>query len=90
MFPFFDGLGVQVFNSEISYIAEESGLKEGQSDYLLDVQPDTISNLSGLYPADYEIRFFDQNVATSRGSELGLAELDVNFRVENITEERRS
>ena len=86
MFPFFDGLGVQVFNSEIGYLSKESGLKEGQSDYLLDVQPDTIPNLSGLYPADYEIRFFDQNVATSRGSELGLPELDVNFRVENITE----
>ena len=89
MYPFFDGLGVQVFNSEIMYVAEESGLKEGQSDYLLDVQPDTITNLSGLYPADYEIRFFDQNVATSRGSELGLPELDVNFTVENVTEEEQ-
>ena len=89
MYPFFAGLSVQVFNSEIMYLMEESGLKEGQSDYLLDVQPDTISNLSGLYPADYEIRFFDQNVATSRGSELGLPELDVNFTVENVTEEEQ-
>jgi hypothetical protein len=87
IYPFFDGLGISVFNDEIVYLPEESGLSTGQSDYTIQVVPDTIDNLSGLYPADYEIRFADGIVATSRGSEIGLAEIGVNFTAFNLTEE---
>ncbi|RMH78874.1 MAG: hypothetical protein D6681_19680 [Calditrichaeota bacterium] len=87
VFPFFDGLGVRVYNDDIHYLPGQSGLTAGNSDYQLEVRPDTIAGLSGLYPADYEIRFAEGIVATSRGSELGLPEVPVNFTVHNLTED---
>lgn len=91
MFPFFDGVGVRIFNDGITYLPSQSGLKEGQSNFLLDVMPDTLNTgptagLGGVYPADYEIRFADGIVDTSRGSEIGLSEIPVNFTVFNLTE----
>ncbi|MFQ5708096.1 MAG: hypothetical protein ACE5HO_11630 [bacterium] len=91
MFPFFDGLGITVFNDPIAYLANQSGLETGQSNFSLDVLPDTLeagptSGLGGLYPADYEIEFANGIVDSSRGSEIGLPEIPVNFTVRNITE----
>ncbi|RMH78873.1 MAG: hypothetical protein D6681_19675 [Calditrichaeota bacterium] len=87
MFPIFDGLGVKIFNHSTAYLPDQSGLTSGQSDFVLEVSPDTIFGLHILYPADYEIRFADQIVATSRGSEIGLPEIPVNFTVHNLTED---
>jgi len=87
MFPIFEGLGVKIFNDEIAFLPEKSGATAGQSDYLLEVTPDTLTGLGGLYPADYEIRFANNIVATSRGSEIGLSEIPVNFTVQNLTED---
>ncbi len=87
MFPIFDGIGVKIYNDAIAYLPAESGLSNGQSNYQLDVMPDTISGLKGLYPADYEIRFTSGISDTSRGSEIGLTEIPVNFTVHNLTED---
>ena len=87
MFPIFEGLGVKIFNDAVAYLPEESGLSSGQSDYTIDVEADATQELGGLYPADYEIRFAGGIVATSRGSEIGLPEIPVNFTVHNLTED---
>ncbi len=92
IFPLFEGLGITVLNHSIVYLPDESGLTEGQSDFTIEVTPErTITgptrNLGGLYPADYEIRFSAGIVDTSRGSEIGLPELPVNFIIHNLTEE---
>ena len=87
MYPFFDGLGARIFNDDIAFLPDESGHGAGPSGYRLEVIADTIENLGGRYPADYEIRFANETVATSRGSELGLPEIAVNFSVQNLTED---
>jgi len=87
MYPFFDGLGVKVFNDSIFYQPEKSGLSSGQSDYKLKVTADTIQGLSARYPADYTIVFSSGIVAKSRGSEIGLPEIPVNFTLHNQTED---
>jgi hypothetical protein len=86
MFPIFDGIGIEIFNDKILYIPHESGKTSGVSDFNINVYPDTLTGLGGLYPADYEIYFENSIVDTSRGSEIGLPEIPINFTVKNITE----
>jgi len=91
MFPFFDGIGITILNDDIRFLPDESGLISGQSDYSLEVTPDLsgtgpTAGLGGLYPADYEITFFNGIVDTSKGVEFGLSDIPANFTVENITE----
>ncbi len=92
MFPFFEGLGISIVNSDIQYLPNESGLISGNSTYTLDVTADIANNegptvgLGGFYPADYEITFFDSVVDTSTGSPFGLTDIPVHFTVQNTTE----
>jgi len=95
MYPFFDGLGLRVLNDGIAYLPGQSGLQQGSSNFTLEVAADITDSgptrvLGGYYPADYEIAFFDQVTDTSRGSEIGLPEMPVNFSVTNVTEAQRA
>ena len=87
VYPIFEGLGVRVVeNPGIKYLPEKSGFQPGGSNYTLDVTPDTIANLHGLYPGDFTIQFYDSPQGISRGSELGLPEIPINFQVVKILE----
>jgi hypothetical protein len=91
-YPIFDGLGLAFENGMISYDPTQSGHFEGPSDYAIDVMADITetgptAGIGGLYPADYEIVFKSGTQATSRGGELGLPEIPVNFTVYNRTDE---
>jgi len=88
VFPVFDGIGVKIFNDDIAFLPDQSGHAEGSSDYSVSARPDTIAGLWGLYPADFQIVFADGIVATSRGSEIGLPEIPVNFTVTDVTDDQ--
>jgi len=83
--PFFDGMSIQVFNHPtVSYLDSLSGWVQGDCNYL--VQAELVGNelIRIVYPADYEIKFYDQVVDTSTNG------VETDFEVWNMTDNLKS
>lgn len=80
--PFFDGMNILVLNHpEVTFIDSLSGWVVGDSNYESHVEFVGQHTVRIVYPADYEIRFFDRVVDSSAN---GLK--PTNFQVWNITD----
>ncbi len=86
--PLFDGMRVQVLNDTTAYDSLNSGWLPGSESNLTvsgGKSSEGIPNRRTIFPADYEIRFFDTFVDTS--SEFGLRPQPTKFEVWNVTDD---
>lgn len=85
--PLYDGMRVQLFNDTTALDNENSGWLPGsQSNFVVvgGVSSEGIPGRRTIFPADYEIRFFDAIVDTS--SEFNLQAQPTSFEVWNVTD----
>jgi hypothetical protein len=83
--PFFDGMTINVFNHPtVSYIDSLSGWVVGDCNYQSHVELVGNQIIRIVYPADYEIQFYDHVVDTSTN---GIA---TQFEVWNVTDSLKS
>jgi dienelactone hydrolase len=95
--PLFDGIRLLVRDYPSAVVDRQNSGWELGSPTLLDVQISVLQLTLGdqkidghAYPADYRLSFFDHIVDTSHESILGPGRLPVDFRVWNVTENRKS
>lgn len=80
--PVFDGMNLQVFNHpKVYYVDSLSGWIAGKCNYKSHVEIVGQQTVRIVYPADYEIRFFDHIVDSSINGSI-----PTNFQVWNITD----
>jgi hypothetical protein len=84
--PFFDGMNIQVFNHpKVSFLESNSGWVVGGCNYKSNVEFIGNELVRIVYPADYEIMFFDHIVDSSENGSK-----PTNFLVWNTTDNVRS